>query len=107
MADGAIDGVEGFVHVAGDLGRREAKAQAFKDFFADGGLAMELADAGALTLWDEGGGFGDFVAEEQAGGEMGDDLIPGVVFDGGEIGDVVAFAAGEDGGRRLGEIGVA
>jgi hypothetical protein len=46
-------------------------------------------------------GFGDFVAVEQASGEMGDDEVPAAVVDGGEGGDAVAIFAGEEGRWRL------
>jgi hypothetical protein len=50
----------------------------------------------------EGFGFWDFVAVEQACGHVGDEVVPTVSVDVGEVLDAVAVVAGERGqGRRM------
>jgi len=53
VADGGFDGTEALAHFAGDLEIGPAEAEAGEDFFADGGLAMELAGAAVLSLGEE------------------------------------------------------
>ena len=101
MGDVGLDAVHGHGQFAGDL----AVGAAFEEKVEDGGATrgggcVELAVAGALALGFVPGGFFDFVAEEQAAGEMGDEEVPAAVVGAGEGGDVVAEFAGEGGGRR-------
>src|SRR5205814_1936392 len=98
---------EGNLQVFGDLEVGPAVAQAGEDFAADGGLAIEFAGAGADSLGDEVGGFGNFAAKEQAGGEMGDEVIPCAAADGGEKVNIMTVAAGEEWGWKVGEVRVA
>lgn len=53
------------------------------------------------------GGFGDFVAVEQARGGVGDEFIPAVAVGAGEISDPVTSGTGEEGAvgaaRRRGQ----
>jgi len=93
---GAIDGVAGDVHVAGDLVDGPAVFHADEDGLAlGGGAAMEDAGAGALAVEFVPVGFWDFVAVEQAAGEVGDDEVPAGVVGAGEAGDAVAGVTGE------------
>jgi hypothetical protein len=92
--------VHGHGELAGDL----AVGAAFEDEVEDGHSAWagrcEFAVAGAFSFALIPGGFGDFVAEEQAAGEVGDDGVPGAVVGASGGGDLVAESAGEEGGRR-------
>src|SRR5207237_5815542 len=68
---------------------------------------MEVARACVFALGDEGGGFGDFGAVEQAGREITDQLIPAVMICRREILHAVTKLAGKYRRRRLGQVGVA
>jgi hypothetical protein len=58
-------------------------------------LAEEAGAVRALAGGGEVGGLLDLVAEEQAGGQVGDEGVPGVSVDVGEVAEVVAVVAGE------------
>src|SRR5207245_851496 len=83
----------------GDLAVGAAFEEKVEDGRATRGVwCVELAVAGALALGFVPGGFFDFVAEEQAAGEMGDEEVPAAVVGAGEGGDAVAEFAGGGGG---------
>jgi len=95
-----VEGAFGDLQVALDAVVGPAVEEAAEDLVAAGGGAVELADAGAFAAAElEPGGWGDFVAEKQAGGEVGDEVVPAALVEGGEMEDVVAFGAGEGGWR--------
>jgi len=102
-ADVVVDGVDGEAEVFGDLGVGPVVGEAGEDLAHDGGGAIELADAGAMAVGGEGGGFLDFAAEKQAGGEEGDEVVPEAGFDGADAENIVAALAGEGGRRGVGE----
>ena len=102
----SLDAVEAHVQVLGDFQRGPAEAKAGEDFAADGGGVAEAAGAGVFALGLEGRGFLDFVAEEEAGGDVADELIPEAGVDGGEVFYLVAGAAGEKRWGELREVGV-
>lgn len=96
------DGLLADPEVFGDLGVGPAFDEAVEDFVALGGGAV-LGGFGVVEFFlaGEGGGDLDFVAEEEAGGEGGDDVVPGVVGGPGDAAaDAVAVVAGE-GGRGV------
>jgi hypothetical protein len=87
------------IEFGGDLfvGER-CRRQEEEDLFAAlGGGTVQVGADGALADLGEGRRFGDFVAEEQAGGEVGDEVVPGVAdVCAGEEADAMAFVAGEE-----------
>src|SRR5207245_335592 len=98
--DGGLGGHE----IEGDLFESLAFLQSVEDGFAlFGGAAIEDSGFGAFAFEAVPGGFLDFAAVEQAGGEMGDDVVPCAAAEAAGIGDAVADGAGE-GGRRNGEV---
>jgi len=95
-----VECASGDLQVALDFFVGPAVLEAAEDLVAAGGGAVELAEGGAFAAAElEPGGWGDFVAEEEAGGHVGDEVVPAGFVEGGEVEDVVAFGAGEGGGR--------
>lgn len=93
--DGGEDVGRGHEQVAGDAGDGPAVEDAAADLVAAGGFAVGLGVEGALARGGEGVGSFDFVAEEEAVGEIGDQVVPGVGGGAGEELDAVAVVAGE------------
>jgi hypothetical protein len=92
--DGGVDDVQGF----GDVFVGKVLEEEVEDLFsAFGGGAAGVGGVAAFSGGGEPVGFGDFVAEEEAGGEVGDEGVPGVAVDAGEVARAVALGAGRTG----------
>ena len=60
---------------------------------------MTVAFVGCVAVFAFGGqpiGFGDVGAEEDAVGNVADEVVPAVAFDEGDVADAVASVAGEE-----------
>ena len=94
-----VDGGVAYAQVLGDFVVGEALEQAVEDLLA--ALAGWAEEVGAVFSFSFFGGVEvlgarHFVAVEQAGGDVGDEVVPGVAACyWGEVADVVAGVAGE------------
>src|SRR2546423_8744183 len=91
-----VDGGEADVQVEGDLVVGPAFEKSFEHLLtARGWNARGTRGVGACAVGGEPRGAGDFAAVEEAGGEMGDDLVPEVAIDTAEAAEVVTAEASE------------
>jgi hypothetical protein len=94
--DGGVTDSEGLRDVVVALAFEEEVLDLLAAF---AGFAEEGGAVGAFAgLFVPGGGW-DFVAVEEAGGDVGDEVVPGVAGEAGVVLDVVAGVAGEGGGE--------